>query len=233
MRRFSVGRPGRFRPRFPALPCCASRPIHAAPCGPSLPRLQRFPALRLGVVARGGGGVEVFWGVRGVAGARAWERRRRSRGVGGAHGRGAGAGPRYGGFDIFWRIPPNCGLGRFPAGPCGRPRRLICSLHPGSGIALHAAPSGAPMLCPPAHPCQAVGASLLCLSAHSCRALSALPCPSAQSGGAAALASGYSGDSGLVGSSSRNLRRQPRAAQRGIPMSSMGTARGIPFHWVW
>ena len=80
MRRFSVGSPGISLPRFPALPCFASRHIPAAPS--ALPCTS----------ARGGGAgqrvVEVAWGVRGVAGLRAWERLWRGVGVGGARGRG-------------------------------------------------------------------------------------------------------------------------------------------------
>gem|GEM_PF-5199404 len=55
-----------------------------------------LPALRSLWWRGAGGGSGGFLGIRGAAGSRAWERRRRGRGVGGADGRGAGCGPLHG-----------------------------------------------------------------------------------------------------------------------------------------
>ena len=79
--------PGRAFQRFPAVP-------H----GTSLSPLRRLPALRSGEGGGGTGrwGVRGGFGGRGVAGSRAAERVRCGMGVGGAHGRGAGGGPRHG-----------------------------------------------------------------------------------------------------------------------------------------
>ena len=95
-----------------------------------------------GVVARSGGGVGCVFGEQ-------WRCRLSGSGTPGA-GQGSGLRPAaWGWVRFFWGIQSWCAFWRSPAGPCGRPRRLICIPHPGSGIALQPAPCGAPMLCPP------------------------------------------------------------------------------------
>ena len=48
-------------PGLPANHCWAFQRFRAVPHGTSLPRLRRCPALRLGVMARGGGDSECLW----------------------------------------------------------------------------------------------------------------------------------------------------------------------------
>ena len=119
LRRFSAGPSGRSRPRFPALPCCASRHIHVVPSSGLMPcprhihaapLVPPFPSVRgrrWGVVARSGGGpgspgrFGVSWGHPGrcgLAGRGALVARQ-----------GSGRGPRWG---SGWR-PAAEGLGFF------------------------------------------------------------------------------------------------------------------------
>ena len=83
-RRSSVGPSGRSRPRFPALPGCASPHIHDTPSAP--------PCLSVGGRWRwsGAAGCSGCLGGRGVTGSWAWERLWRGMGVCGAYGGGAG-----------------------------------------------------------------------------------------------------------------------------------------------
>ena len=136
LRRFSAGPSGRSRPRFPALPCCASRHIHVVPSSGLMPcprhihaapLVPPFPSVRgrrWGVVARSGGGpgspgrFGVSWGHPGRCG---------------LAGRGApeawqvsGRGPRWG---SGWR-PAAKGLGFFRGlSQCSAFPRCLRHLH--------------------------------------------------------------------------------------------------------
>ena len=90
----------------------------AVPHGTSLPRLRRCPALRLGVMARGGGDLGCLWASGAMLA--------RGHGSGRSPRRGSGRGARHGvGSGFFGELKSGCSFRCFSAGPAAY---LCCAL---------------------------------------------------------------------------------------------------------
>ena len=114
LRCFSVGPPGRFLSRLPALPCCASRHLPTAPSAPPCPSVW---GRWCGAVGRPGWSWQPGRG--GLAGMKmpgAWQ------GSGRSPRRESGHGPAaWGRFGFFGGWSPCCGSRHIPAAPLALP----------------------------------------------------------------------------------------------------------------